>query len=147
MASKADYDNGEKSQTPIAICGVGIRLPGGIHSAGQLWESIADSRDSRSPLRLGGVDQKEVDIVDASFFSMTDEEAKGCGPQQVKLLEVIRECLEDACEVNYRSEDACVGCYIGMSGEDDVSMVLSKNDMKGPRFVSHFPPQSRVFCY
>ncbi|KAH0523778.1 hypothetical protein TsFJ059_008738 [Trichoderma semiorbis] len=147
MASKADYDNGEKSQTPIAICGVGVRLPGGVHNAGHLWGSIANSRDSQSPLRLGGIDQKEVDIDDASFFSMTDEEAKDCGPQQVKLLGVIRDCLEDACEVNYQSEDACVGCYIGVSGEDDVSMVLSKNDMKGPRTVVKSSPSSSLVAF
>lgn len=137
MASTTTYDNGDHSYTPIAICGVGIRLPGGIHNADQFWESIANGRDSQSPPRLDGEGQKDLDPVDASFFSMTNEEAESCSPQQQKLLEVTRECLEDACEVDYRGEDACVGCYIGLFDGDDASMVSSKNDLKGPRFVSH----------
>jgi acyl transferase domain-containing protein len=141
MASNITHNNGDQSHTPIAICGVSIRLPGGIRNADQFWESITNGRDSLSPARLGGNEdnyspQKDPDSFDASFFAMANEEAESCSPQQRKLLEVTRECLEDACEVNYRGEDACVGCYVGVFGEDDASVVSSKNDLKGPRFVS-----------
>lgn len=141
MAPKTAYNNEDQPHTPIAICGISTRLPGGIRNADQLWGSIAKDCGSYGPVRLDGNEdrhdlKKGLRSFDASLFSMTDEEAKSYSPQQHKLLEVTRECFEDACEINYRGEDACVGCYIGTSNEDDASVVSSKNDLKGPRFVS-----------
>lgn len=141
MAPKTAYNNEDQPQTPIAICGISTRLPGGIRHADQLWESISNDRGSYGPVRLDGYEDSHVlkngpRSFDASLFSMTDEEAKSCSPQQQKLLEVTRECFEDACEINYRGKDACVGCFVGTSNEDDASVVSSKNDLKGPRFVS-----------
>lgn len=142
MASTTTYEVGDQSHIPIAICGVGIRLPGGICSTDQFWELIANGRNSQSKGVLAGSEdgyhtRQDPNSFDASFFYMTNEEAKSCSPQQRKLLEVTRECLDDACEVNYRGKDACVGCYVGIFGEVDASMVWSKNDLKGPRFVFH----------
>lgn len=139
MASITTYNNEDQPHTPIAICGVSIRLPGGICNADQFWESIVNN--SHGPVQLDGNEddhdlKKGLRSIDASLFSMTDEEAKDCSPQQQKLLEVTRECFEDACEVNYRGEDACVGCYVGVPNEDDASVVSLKNDLKGLRFVS-----------
>lgn len=141
MASITTYNNEDQPHTPIAICGISIRLPGGICNADQFWESVVNERGSHGPVQLDGSEdghdlKKDLRPFDTSLFSMTAEEAKNCGPQQQKLLEVARECFEDACEVNYRGEDACVGCYVGASNEDDASIVSSKNDLKGPRFVS-----------
>jgi acyl transferase domain-containing protein len=133
-------DNKNRPGALIAICGISTRLPGGIRNADQFWESIVNGGASHDPVRLDaddyGNDMKEGLAVDASLFSMTDEEAKNSSPQQQRLLEVTRECFEDACEVNYRGEDAFVGCYVGTSNQDDASMLSSKNDLKGPRFVS-----------
>ena len=81
---------------------------------------------------MGDDEKEELDTVDASFFSA---EAENCSPLQRKLLEVTRECLEDACEINYRGEDARVGCYAGGIGEDDASVVSLKHGLRGPRFV------------
>ncbi|ETR98315.1 hypothetical protein M419DRAFT_38585 [Trichoderma reesei RUT C-30] len=41
-------------------------------------------------------------------------------PYSQKLFEVVHECLEDACEVNYRGEKASVACYVAMPGRKDV---------------------------
>lgn len=158
MASIATYNNEDQPHTPIAICGISIRLSGGICNAVQFWQSVVNEHGSHGPVQLdGGEDGHDskngLRPFDASLFSMTNEEAKDCSPQQQKLLEVTRECLEDACEVNYRGEDACVGCYVGASKEDDASVVLFKNDLKGPRFVSrallfsiHFPQITWLVC-
>lgn len=129
MAPNTTYEDGNESLTPIAICGVGIRLPGGIRNAEQFWESIVNEP------RVDGNEEEERDPVDASFFSLTKTAADSCSPLQRNLLEVTRECLEDACEISYRGEDARVGCYAGSIGEADVSMVSSKHDLRGPRFV------------
>lgn len=148
MALNITSDNGDQPDTLIAICGISTRLPGGIRNADQLWESIANNAGPSGPARLDGNEdnrtlKKGLQSFAASLFSMTNEEAKNCNPQQQKLLEVTRECFEDACEVNYRGEDACVGCYVATFNEDDVSVVSSKNDLKGPRFVSKSSPISQ----
>lgn len=132
MAPNTTYEDGNKSLIPIAICGVGIRLPGGIRNAEQLWESLVNDRVQP---RVDGNEEEELDAVDASFFSLTEAELESCSPLQRKLLEVTRECFEDACEIDFRGEDARVGCYAGSIGEDDVSMVSLKHDLGGPRFV------------
>lgn len=141
MASITTHNNEDQPHIPIAICGISIRLPGGICNADQFWESVVNERGSHGPVKLDGSEdghdlKKGMRPFDTSFFSMTDEEAKKCSPQQQRFLEVARECFEDACEVNYRGEDACVGCYVGTSNENDASIVSFKNDLQGPRFVS-----------
>lgn len=140
MASITTYNNEDQPHTPIAICGISIRLPGGISNADRLWDSVVNEYGSHGSVQSDGNKdghdlKKGLRPFDASLFSMTDEEANGYSPQQQKFLEVTRECFEDACAVNYRDEDACVGCYVGASNEDDASIVSSKNDLKGPRFV------------
>lgn len=159
MASNTTDNNEDQPHTPIAICGISTRLPGGIRNADQFWESIVGDLGSHGPAQLDGNEhghelKEGMRSVDASLFSMADEEAKNCSPQQQQLLEVTRECFEDACEVNYRGEDACVGCYVGTSNEDDALAISTQNDLKGPRFVfksiaishKHYPKVTSLVC-
>jgi acyl transferase domain-containing protein len=53
---------------------------------------------------------------------MTKTELEKCDPQQRQLLEVTRECLDDAGETHYRGRN--VGCYIGNFGHDWMEMSL-----------------------
>jgi acyl transferase domain-containing protein len=125
---------------PIAICGIGLRLPGGIRTGDDFWNLLINNGDARSEIpasrfaidgfdgSLGGGGngaihtrhgyflEEDLSRLDASFFSMTKREIERCDPQQRLLLEVVRECLEDAGEVNYRGKP--VGCYVGTFGGD-----------------------------
>ncbi|KAI1101771.1 hypothetical protein F4804DRAFT_334979 [Jackrogersella minutella] len=123
---------------PIAICGLGMRLSGGIRNAGDYWDLLVNGRDARAPIpssrynvqgfdgSLSGKERIETksgyyledDLTrfDPSLFSMTQKELERCDPQQRLLLEVTRECLEDAGEVNYRGKP--IGCYVGTFGEE-----------------------------
>ncbi|ROV97139.1 hypothetical protein VMCG_07466 [Cytospora schulzeri] len=65
---------------------------------------------------------EDLSTLDTSFFSMTKSELEKCDPQQRQLLEVTRECLEDAGETNYRGQN--VGSYIGTFGHDWMEMSL-----------------------
>jgi hypothetical protein len=38
------------SQVPIAICGMSIRLPGGLHSPQELWDFLISKGDARGPV-------------------------------------------------------------------------------------------------
>jgi acyl transferase domain-containing protein len=123
---------------PIAICGMGLRLPGGIQNGEDFWQLLINGRDARAEIptsrfAIDGFDaslsgqaaihtrhgyflEDDLSRLDTSFFSMSKAEIERCDPQQRLLLEVVRECFEDAGEVNYRGQP--IGCYVGTFGQD-----------------------------
>ncbi|KAK3688033.1 hypothetical protein B0T22DRAFT_425418 [Podospora appendiculata] len=132
----------DKTTAPIAVCGMSMRLPGGISSADQFWDFLVNKRDARAPIpperyathgpqgnnkdagenkphwRNHGYMLDHVDLAafDASLFSMTRSELARADPQQRLLLELTRECFENAGETNWRGKD--IGVYVGSFGED-----------------------------
>ncbi|KAK9770756.1 putative Carrier domain-containing protein [Seiridium cardinale] len=137
-SSDAVCSDGRPTTDAIAICGIGLRLPGGVCTTQNLWDLLINGRDARTTVTEGGQrfnpdgfddslggkfsirDQngyflsQDLSLFDPSFFSMGRKEAERCDPQQRLLLEVTRECLEDAGEVNYRGQR--IGCYVGSFG-------------------------------
>ncbi|KAJ2896892.1 putative polyketide synthase [Zalerion maritima] len=132
---------------PIAICGMALRLPGGIHSPSSFWDLLVTGGDARGPVpasrysslgfsdalgaKYGDIKTKQgyflsdpsesedgdsLGRFDAGMFSVSRAEVERMDPQQRILLEVVRECLEDAGEVNYRGKG--VGCYVGTFGDN-----------------------------
>lgn len=122
----------------IAVCGIGLRLPGGIHNCEDYWNLLYNGLDARGPVpssrynnggfddSLGGINaikfkhgyflDEDLSCLDTSFFTMAKGEVDKVDPQQRLLLEVTRECLEDAGEVDYRGKQ--IGCYVGTFGDD-----------------------------
>lgn len=150
-------DNGPvsfaKGAIPIAICGMALRLPGGLSSPRDLWEFLLAKGDARdrvpksrynvyayySPEGTYGSVATEygyfldegVDLgaLDTSFFSMTRNEVERADPQQRLLLEVARECFEDAGVTKWRGKT--IGCYVGSFGEDWVEMFAREPQQYG----------------
>ncbi|KAI1126023.1 putative polyketide synthase [Nemania abortiva] len=138
---------------PIAICGMALRLPGGLASPKELWEFLLAKGDARgrvpssrynvssyySPTGKPGSVATEygyfldetVDLgaLDTSFFSMTRSEVERADPQQRLLLEVARECFEDAGVTDWRGKK--IGCYVGSFGEDWVEMFAKESQQYG----------------
>lgn len=132
------------ARSDIAICGIGLRLPGSVRNLDQYWNVLVNGIDTRGPIpatrwNADGFDQNlggnwgtqikhghflddDIYNLDTSFFSYARDEVERADPQQRLLLEVIRECLEDAGEVNYKGEQ--IGCYIGTFGEDWIARKL-----------------------
>lgn len=129
------------SREAIAICGIGLRLPGGIRTTEEFWRLLIEGKDARGRMTVdrlaspGVHDRKSPPVgyyldenlcdFDPSTFNLSRSELEQADPQQRKLLQVTRECLENAGEANYRGKN--VGCYVGTFGDDWMQM-LSKDD-------------------
>lgn len=125
-------------QAPIAICGMAVRLPGGLRTPQQLWDFLLAKGDARAKVpqsrynvsafydstgkpgtvitEYGYFLDEEIGALDTSFLSMPRMEVERADPQQRLMLEVTRECLEDAGETEWKGK--CIGCYMGVLGED-----------------------------
>ncbi|KAE8324345.1 hypothetical protein BDV39DRAFT_217174 [Aspergillus sergii] len=135
--SGIDLKEAQASRPPIAIVGMGMRLPGGIRSATDFWDMLVEKKighsevpesrynaksfcDPKSPRQIrtrhGYYLQEDPAYFDAEFFSMSSVEASTTDPQQRLLLEVVWECLENAGETDWRGKR--IGCYVGTFGED-----------------------------
>jgi acyl transferase domain-containing protein len=111
--------NGVKPRAePIAICGIGLRLPGGVTDAQSFWDMLINKRSGRCPVpkdrynidswyhpdKDGHVPSRygyflnNIDLrnVDTSFWSMTKKEAEIMDPQQRLALEVVYETIQNA---------------------------------------------------
>lgn len=102
-----------QADVPIAICGMAMRLPGGISSEDDFWDFLINKKDARCRIpsdrynidafhsntaKSGAIKTthgyflNHVDLAhfDASFFSMTKSELEKLDPQHRLLLEVTR---------------------------------------------------------
>ncbi|MDT8913065.1 SDR family NAD(P)-dependent oxidoreductase [Amycolatopsis sp. PS_44_ISF1] len=132
---------------PIAIVGLGLRLPGGIETPEEFWELLDSGRDVIGPApRDRGWDlDPEFDDrgtrggflsgageFDAGFFGISPREALAMDPQQRLLLETSWEALERAGiapkSVRGRELGVFVGAAMqayGMSSPDSAGFLLT----------------------
>ena len=126
---------------PIAIVGIGCRLPGGADTPEAFWELRARwrRRDHRGacaiagmstpstipiPTRLarwpldGAASCRRVDGFDPAFFGISPREAQSMDPQQRLLLEVTWEALEHAAIPADRVAGSRTAVFVGMSAGD-----------------------------
>ncbi|MEV0188245.1 beta-ketoacyl synthase N-terminal-like domain-containing protein [Kitasatospora purpeofusca] len=118
---------------PLAVVGIGLRLPGGIADLDGYWEALAEGRELVGPLPAGrrgpfaaeweqlphsGGFLDEVMDFDAEFFGMGPAEARGVDPQQRLLLEVAWEALENAALPPDRLDAARTGLFVGITGQE-----------------------------
>ncbi|KAK2037056.1 KR domain-containing protein [Colletotrichum somersetense] len=124
---------------PVVICGMAMRLPGGVSNSEQLWESLLQKRCGSIPIphsrfnvkgyysqhqRPGTMhfenayilDHVDLDRFDTCHFPFNRNEVEQMDPAQRMLLEITWECLENAGEVNWQGK--AVGCYVGSFAED-----------------------------
>ncbi len=140
--------------TPIAVIGMGCRLPGGIDSPEMLWESLlrgddliteipADRWDvaehydpqpgvpGRSVSRWGGfVD--DVGGFDAEFFGIGEREAAAIDPQHRLMLETAWEAVEHAGMAPSALADSLTGVFAGLCHDDYTLVTSEAGAMEGP---------------
>lgn len=120
---------------PLAIVGIGCRLPGGADSAETLWNLLCNETDATSvvpetrwhaaryhdpnPSKVGKIVTRrggflsDIDQFDPQFFGMSPREAHSLDPQQRLLLHAAWEALEDGGIPADRLAGTDVGVFIG----------------------------------
>ncbi|CAH1230559.1 FASN [Branchiostoma lanceolatum] len=124
---------------PIAIVGIGCRMPGGTTSPSKFWDVISEGRNVITEVpaerwsldvyhspdphqsgthvtrRAGFVD--DIDMFDHTFFKISPREAAMMDPQQRHLLEVTYEAFEDAGIPPESVSESC-GVFVGIGMMD-----------------------------
>ncbi|NET25423.1 type I polyketide synthase [Okeania sp. SIO1I7] len=140
------YEN--QSKEPIAIIGMGCRLPGGASTPEAFWELLQNGVDTitevppdrwpiskyydSDPTTPGkiytryGAFVEQIQEFDASFFGISPKEAIHLDPQQRLLLEVTWEALEHSATNPQKLMETQTGVFIGISSNDYFQNILSQ---------------------
>jgi acyl transferase domain-containing protein/NADPH:quinone reductase-like Zn-dependent oxidoreductase/ubiquinone/menaquinone biosynthesis C-methylase UbiE/NADP-dependent 3-hydroxy acid dehydrogenase YdfG/acyl carrier protein len=141
----------QAGREPIAVVGLGCRVPGGGKDAASFWQLMANGIDAIGPVpperwdhdkffdpdptaigristRSGGF-LRDVDQFDPGFFGIAPREAEGMDPQQRLLLEVCWEALENAGQAPDRLENSPTGVFFGVCGSDYAYSQLKSKDL------------------
>lgn len=136
-----------RKKEPIAIIGLGCRLPGGSNSPQAYWDLLRQGQDAivevpadrwnvetyyspnpkapgKTVSRWGGFIDS-IEMFDARFFGISPREAVFIDPQQRILLESVWQALEDGGQVPEQLAGTSVGVFLGISGSDYRSLTIS----------------------
>lgn len=125
---------------PLAIVGIGCRLPGGVRNPDALWDLLINKHsgivevpkdrwdveryyhpDTAIPIKMhtkwGGFVDNIADF-DAQFFGISPREAQRMDPQQRWLLENAWEALEDAGIPPNSLRGSKTGVFVGISSNE-----------------------------
>lgn len=138
--SRSAHESEGTAPDAVAVVGVGLRLPGGIRSLGDLWTALADGRDlvgevpgdrfdvesfvADAPARAGKSYTAAAGLLDdiasfdADYFGISPKEAAQIDPQHRLVLECAVEAFDDAGidPAALAGSDAAV--VIGLSSHD-----------------------------
>ncbi|MFJ6391004.1 beta-ketoacyl synthase N-terminal-like domain-containing protein [Streptomyces sp. NPDC091972] len=119
---------------PVAVVGLGCRLPGGVHGPVDYWRLLTDGVDAirrvpadrwrdftpfppeDAPPYGGYLD--DIAGFDAAFFGITPREAAVMDPQQRILLEVVHETLAHAAVPAASLAGTATGVFVGVSAPE-----------------------------
>jgi 3-oxoacyl-(acyl-carrier-protein) synthase len=140
----------QQAREPIAVVGLGCRIPGGANGPESFWGLLREGRSGvreiprdrwdvdarydpnpdapgKIATRFGGF-LDEVDQFDPQFFGIAPREALSMDPQQRLLLEVSWEALEDAGQSPTQLGQSRTGVYFGICGNDYAQLLLERNE-------------------
>jgi acyl transferase domain-containing protein/SAM-dependent methyltransferase len=143
---------------PIAVVGISIRAPGGVHDTASFADMLWAGRDVISPIpasrwpidewydavqetpgkmitRYGGFIDG-VDLFDAEFFGISPREAASMDPQQRLVLEMAWHALEDAGHAPSHLTGTMTGVYLGVANGDYGRALFANPLLIDPYFSS-----------
>ncbi|MFF4096895.1 SDR family NAD(P)-dependent oxidoreductase [Streptomyces sp. NPDC001834] len=134
------------ANAPIAVIGMGCRLPGDADSPAAFWRLLVEGReavgapppgretagprngpspDAQPAFHRGGY-LKDVSRFDADFFGVAGREADVLDPQHRLLLEVVWEALEHAGLPPDRLTGSPTGMFTGLSYNDYMDQLVGR---------------------
>ncbi len=148
----------ETRVTPIAVIGMGCRLPGGIDSPDMLWDALLRGDDLVTEIPPDRWDADEfydpepgvpgrtvsrwgafVDDVagfDPEFFGIGEREAIAIDPQHRLLLEISWEAVEHAGLDPGSLAGSSTGVFVGLTREDYLVLTSGAGALVGPYAVT-----------
>ncbi|KAA1246086.1 acyltransferase domain-containing protein, partial [Mycobacterium simiae] len=144
--------------TPIAVIGMGCRLPGGIDSPDKFWQSLVRGDDlvteipsdrwdaddfydpepgvpGRTVSRWGGF-LDDVAGFDAEFFGISEREATSIDPQHRLLLETAWETIEHAGLDPASLAGSSTAVFTGLTHEDYLVITKGAGGLASPYVVT-----------
>ncbi|WP_329310652.1 type I polyketide synthase [Streptomyces sp. NBC_01262] len=121
---------------PVAVVGVGCRLPGGVRGPGDYWRLLVEGTDAIGRVPEGRwrdfvaqappdanpwggyLDDDTLTGFDAAYFRITPREADAMDPQQRMLLEVAQEALDHAAIPAASLAGTATGVFVGVCAHD-----------------------------
>lgn len=132
---------------PIAVIGMGLRLPGGATTPEAFWQLLANGVDTVSPIPADRWDVNAyfdedpeapgrmytrhgafldgIDHFAAGFFGISPRESAQMDPQQRLLLQVAWEALEHAGQAPDRLDGSSTGVFLGICNSDYFRMLVA----------------------
>ena len=143
-----------KHVTPVAVIGMGCRLPGGIDSPDSLWEALLRGDDlvtevppdrwdadeyydpepgvpGRSVCKWGAF-LDDVAEFDPEFFGITEKEATAMDPQHRLLLETAWEAMEHGGFTRDKLAALQTGVFVGLMHDDYQFVHADAQALEGP---------------
>jgi len=140
----------DAGREPIAVIGMGCRLPGGIEDPEGCWRLLREGRNAvvetpperwdlatyhhpdptvpgKTNSRHGGFLDR-VDGFDPRFFGISPREATSLDPQQRMLLETSWEALESAGQAPDRLYGSSTGVFVGISSFEYAALLIRSLD-------------------
>jgi polyketide synthase 5 len=140
--------------TPVAVIGMGCRLPGGIDSPELLWEALLRGDDLVIAVPVDRWDAEEYydpepgvpgrsvskwgafldDVAgfDSEFFGINEREAIAMDPQHRLLLETSWEAMEHAGLTRETMVDSLTGVFVGLTHGDYQLLAAEADAVEGP---------------
>ncbi|MBI9089234.1 MAG: KR domain-containing protein [Desulfobacterium sp.] len=132
---------------PIAVIGMGCRLPGGSNSPEAYWQMLSNGVDAVGPIPPGRWDVDhfydpdpgapgkmycrhgsfidDIDAFDARLFGISPREAASMDPQQRVLLETAWAAIHDADLDREKLYGSPTGVYLGISTSDYAALQVA----------------------
>ncbi|MEU3612314.1 type I polyketide synthase [Streptomyces sp. NPDC006872] len=126
----------DAEEEPVAVVGVGCRLPGGVRGPDDYWRLLVEGADAvgrvseerrrdfvtQTPPDAdpwgGYLDDATLTGFDSAFFRVSPREADAMDPQQRMLLEVAQEALDHAALPAASLAGTATGVFVGVSAPD-----------------------------
>lgn len=132
---------------PLAIVGIGCRLPGGVNGPESFWQMMVEGRSGIIPVPVDRWNRErwyhenveipskmitkwggfihDFDKFDAQFFGISPREALRMDPQQRWMLEAAWESLEDAGMSPASLRGSKTAVYVGIASNDYANVAQS----------------------